>query len=148
MDWLGSEVLQILPRYCRHERSTPQLRHLWKWQSANWRSKICKFCWWDGILCTIVGVVLLHRKADCTPVSPFVYHIPAVWGWDKRSFTNMRRSMQALCDQFSGEENSTRRIAEADRMKKYIHYKTKRSLSFEMFLTKCQKMFNNYDKEG
>ena len=56
--------------------------------------------------------------------------------------------MQALCDHFSGEGNSTRRIAEADRMKKSLHYKNKRSLSFEFFLTKCQKMFNIYEKEG
>ena len=56
--------------------------------------------------------------------------------------------MQALRDHFSGKDNSTRRIAEADRMKKSLHYKNKRSLSFEMFLTKCQKMLNIYDNEG
>ena len=56
--------------------------------------------------------------------------------------------MQALCDHFSGKGNSTRRIAEADRMNKYLHCKNKRSLSFEMFLTKFHKMFNIYEKEG
>ena len=56
--------------------------------------------------------------------------------------------MQALCDHFSGKGKSTRRISEAVRMKKYLHYKNKRSLSFEMCLTKCLKMFNIYEKEG
>ena len=59
-----------------------------------------------------------------------------------------RRSMQALRDHFSGEGNATRRIAEADRMKKTLHYKNERSMSFEIFLTRCQKMFNIYEKEG
>ena len=56
--------------------------------------------------------------------------------------------MKALHDHFSGKGNSTRIIAEADRMKKSLHCKNERSLFFEMFLTKCQKMFNIYDKEG
>ena len=59
-----------------------------------------------------------------------------------------RRSMQALRDHFSGEGNATRRIAEADRMKKNLHYKNEKSLSFETFLTRCQKMFNIYEKQG
>ena len=59
-----------------------------------------------------------------------------------------RRSMQALRDHFSGEGNATRRIAEADRMKKSLHYKNEKSLSFETFLTRAQKMFNIYEKQG
>ena len=59
-----------------------------------------------------------------------------------------RRSMQALRNHFSGEGNATRRIAEADRMKKNLHYKNEKSLSFETFLTRCQKMFNIYEKQG
>ena len=56
--------------------------------------------------------------------------------------------MQALCGRFSSKGNSTRKIVEADRMKKYLHYKNERSLSFEMFLNKCRNFFNIYDKEG
>ena len=59
-----------------------------------------------------------------------------------------RRSMKALRDHFAGEGNATRRIAEADRLKNSLHYKNERSLSFETFLTKCQRMFNIYEKEG
>ena len=55
--------------------------------------------------------------------------------------------MQALYYHFSGKGNFTTRIAEADRMKKSLHYKNERSSSFEMHLTKCQKMFNIYDKK-
>ena len=56
--------------------------------------------------------------------------------------------MQALRNHFLGEGNATRRIAEADRMKKNLHYKNEKSLSFETFLTRCQKMFNIYEKQG
>ena len=59
-----------------------------------------------------------------------------------------RKSMQALRDHFSGEGNVTRRIAEADRFKETLHYKNERSLTFETFLTKCQKMYNIYTKHG
>jgi hypothetical protein len=51
-----------------------------------------------------------------------------------------RRSMTALKDYFSGKDNATRRIAEADCFKETIHYKNERSLPFETFLTKCEKM--------
>jgi len=59
-----------------------------------------------------------------------------------------RRSMAALRDHFSGEGNATRRIAEADRLKDTLHYKNERSLPFETFLTKCQKMYNIYAQHG
>ena len=59
-----------------------------------------------------------------------------------------RRSMHALRNHFSGEGNVTHRIAEADRLKKSLHYKNEKSMSFETFLTRAQKMFNIYDKQG
>ena len=59
-----------------------------------------------------------------------------------------RRSMKSLRDHFSGEGNATRRIAEAERLRDTLHYKNERSLSFEMFLTKCQKMFNIFEQQG
>ena len=59
-----------------------------------------------------------------------------------------RRSMQALRDHFAGEGNQSRNIAEADRLKESVHYKSERSMAFETFLTQSQKMFNIYDKEG
>ena len=61
-------------------------------------------------------------------------------------FRDGRKSMKVLCSHFEGEGNSTRRIAEADRYRDNLHYKSERSLKFELFLNKSQKMFNIYQK--
>ena len=68
------------------------------------------------------------------------------WIKGVKLYKDGRRSMQALRDHFSVKGKSTRRILEADSMKKSLYYKNERYLSFEMFLTKCQKMFNIYEK--
>lgn len=70
--------------------------------------------------------------------------------WIKSSVRHSdgRRSMKQLRDHFSGEGNATRNIAEADRLKDTLHYKSERAMPFETFLTQCQVMFNIYDKEG
>jgi hypothetical protein len=69
--------------------------------------------------------------------------------WIKNTIrsANGRRSMKALQDHFSGEGNATRNIAEADRLKESLHYKSERSMPFETFLTNCQRMYNIYEKE-
>ena len=59
-----------------------------------------------------------------------------------------RRSMEALRKHFAGEGNATRNLAEAERLHESIHYKNERAMTFEVFLTQCQKMFNIYEKEG
>ena len=59
-----------------------------------------------------------------------------------------RRSMEALCRHFAGEDNATRNLAESKRLNESIHYKSKREISFEIFLTQSQKFFNIYKKEG
>ena len=56
--------------------------------------------------------------------------------------------MAALRDQFSGESNTTRRIAEANRLKEMLHYRNERALPFEIFLTKNQKIYNIYTQHG
>ena len=61
---------------------------------------------------------------------------------------NGKRSMKALCDQFSGEGNDTRRISEAERIRDTLVYKNERSLTFETFLTKCEKMYNIFETHG
>ena len=63
-------------------------------------------------------------------------------------YADGRRSMKALRDHFAGEGNATRNMAEADRLKDNLHYKSERAMPFETFLTNCQKMFNIYEKEG
>ena len=54
--------------------------------------------------------------------------------------------MHALRDHFSGEDKVAGRIAEADQLKENLYYKNERLLSFESFLTKCENMYNIYDK--
>ena len=54
------------------------------------------------------------------------------------------KSIHALRDHFSGKRKATRHIAEAYRFKETRNYENERSLVFEIFLTKCQKMHNIY----
>ena len=63
-------------------------------------------------------------------------------------YSDGRRSMKTLINHFSGEGNASRNIAEADRLKDNLHYKSERAMSFENFLTNYQKMYNIYEKEG
>ena len=63
-------------------------------------------------------------------------------------FSDGRRSMTALRQHFAGEGNASRNMAEADRLHESLMYKSERAMSFEVFLTQCQKMFNIYEKEG
>ena len=69
--------------------------------------------------------------------------------WIKHTLksSNGRLSMKVLRDHFTGEGNTTRNIAEADRLKDSLHYNNERSMTFENFLTQCQKMYNICDKE-
>ena len=55
--------------------------------------------------------------------------------------------MEDLCRHFSGRGNATQNIAESGILNKSLNYKSKRAMSFEIFLTQCQKMFNIYKKE-
>jgi hypothetical protein len=50
------------------------------------------------------------------------------------------RSMKALQDHFAGKGNAFCNMAEADCLKEHLHYKSGRAMSFETFLTQCQKM--------
>ena len=70
------------------------------------------------------------------------------WIKSMQRFKDGRRSMIALRNHFSGEGNATRRIAEADRIKETLHYRNERALTFETFLTKCEKMYNIYAQHG
>ena len=56
--------------------------------------------------------------------------------------------MTTLRTHFAGAGNDTRNKAEADRLHDSLHYKSERSMAFEVFLTNCEKMYNIYDKEG
>ena len=58
-----------------------------------------------------------------------------------------REDMKALKRHFAGEGNATRRIAVAERLRETLHYRNERALSFEVFLSKVQKMFNIFEKQ-
>ena len=70
------------------------------------------------------------------------------WIKPHRKREDGRLDMQALRDHFKGEGNASRQIAEAERLKNTLHYKSERSFSFETFLTKVQKMKQIYEEYG
>ena len=55
--------------------------------------------------------------------------------------------MIALRKHYSGEGNTSRRIAVAERIRDTIHYKNECATSFSSFLDKMQKMFNIFEEE-
>ena len=59
-----------------------------------------------------------------------------------------REDMDALRKHYSGEGNTSRRIAAAERIRDTLHYKNERAMSFSAFLDKMQKMFNIFDEEN
>lgn len=59
-----------------------------------------------------------------------------------------RDDMKALRSHYSGEGNTTRRIADAERARDSLHYKNEKSMPFSSFLDSLQRMFNTFKKEG
>ena len=59
-----------------------------------------------------------------------------------------RDDMKALRSHYSGEGNTTRRIADAERARDSLHYKNEKSMPFSTFLDNLQRMFNTFKKEG
>ena len=60
---------------------------------------------------------------------------------------NGREDMVALRNHYEGEGNTSRRIAEAERLRTSLHYKSERSMPFQTFLSRVQHMFNLFEKE-
>ena len=58
-----------------------------------------------------------------------------------------REDMEALRKHYSGEGNTSRRIADAERLRDTLHYKNERALPFSTFLDKMQRMFNIFHEE-
>ncbi len=59
-----------------------------------------------------------------------------------------REDMIALRNHYTGEGNTSRRIAQAEGYRDTLYYKHEKSLSFSNFLDKIQKMFNMFQEEG
>jgi hypothetical protein len=58
-----------------------------------------------------------------------------------------RQDMLALRSHYSGEGNTSRRIAVAERLRDSLHYKNEKSVQFFTFLDKLQKMFNSFEEK-
>ena len=61
---------------------------------------------------------------------------------------NGRADMIALRNHYSGEGNTSRRIATAEKLRETLHYKNERALPFSTFLDKMQRMFNIFKEEN
>ena len=75
-------------------------------------------------------------------------HASGDWIKKTTKYADGRKSMQALRNHYNDEGNATRNLAEATRLRDSLHYKHERSMAFEVFLTKIEKMRYIYDKEG
>ena len=69
------------------------------------------------------------------------------WIKPVKSLKDGREDMKRLRDHFSGEGNATRRIAVAERLRDTLFYKNERSMTFEVFCHKVQKMFNIFEQQ-
>jgi hypothetical protein len=70
------------------------------------------------------------------------------WIKEFKRFKNGRRDFVALTAHFTGEGNNTRRIGDAERLEKTLHYKDERAVSFQTFLAKTKHMFNIFAEVG
>lgn len=75
-------------------------------------------------------------------------HASGDWIKKTAKYADGRKSMQALRNHYNDEGNASRNLAEATRLRDSLHYKHERSLAFEVFLTKIERMRYIYDKEG
>ncbi len=57
-----------------------------------------------------------------------------------------REEMQALCKHYSGEGNTSRCIAAAEKLRDTLHYKNEKSLQSSTFLDQLQKMFSIFEE--
>ena len=70
------------------------------------------------------------------------------WIKPVKRLRNGREDMKRLRAHFSGEGNATRRIAVAERLRETLYYKNERSMTFEMYCNKAQKMFNIFEQQN
>ena len=60
--------------------------------------------------------------------------------------TNGRIDMSALRGHYQGEGNTTKRIAEDERLHDSLHYRNERGLPFASYLSKMQHMFTLFEE--
>ena len=59
-----------------------------------------------------------------------------------------RTDLKALSSYYQGEGNTTRRIAEAERLRETLNYKSEQALPFGTFLHNLEQMFKMFDENG
>ena len=94
------------------------------------------------------GTAFEHDSLQVHEMQNFTTGQPShAWIKSVKKFEDGRRSMKALREHFEGKGNATINLVEANCLRESLHYKNERSLSFEMFLSMMQEMFNIYSKE-
>ena len=69
------------------------------------------------------------------------------WIADVKKYGDGRKSFRALWAHFEGAGKTSRRIAQAEKIRTTIFYKNERALPFSTFLNRLQQMFNIYEDE-
>ena len=67
---------------------------------------------------------------------------------DHKRSKNGRTDFLTLVAHFTGEGNNTRRVGDAERLEKTLHYKDERAMGFQTFLAKTKHMFNIFEEVG
>jgi hypothetical protein len=70
------------------------------------------------------------------------------WVRDHKKSKNGRTDFLTLVAHFTGEGNNTRRIGDAERLEKTLHYKDERAMGYQTFLAKTKHMFNIFEEVG
>jgi hypothetical protein len=70
------------------------------------------------------------------------------WVKEHKRLKNGRTDFLTIVAHFTGEENNTRRIGDAERLQKTLHYKDERAMAFQTFLAKTKHMTNIFEEVG
>jgi hypothetical protein len=70
------------------------------------------------------------------------------WVKEHKRYKNGRTDFLTLVAHFTGEGNNTRRVGDAERLEKTLHYKDERAMGFQTFLAKTKHMFNIFEEVG
>jgi hypothetical protein len=68
------------------------------------------------------------------------------WVKEHKRFKNGRTDFLTLVAHFTGEGDNVRRISDAERLEKILHYKDERAMTFQTFLVRTRHMFNIFEE--
>jgi hypothetical protein len=67
---------------------------------------------------------------------------------EHKRFKNGRTDFLILVSHSTGEGNNIRRVGDAERLEKTLHYKDEGAMTFQTFLAKTKHMFNIFEGVG